>query len=150
MALSNKLFLLTPLSAVLTLPVGILAGLFYGLVPAIVVFVVGWLLLVPTTAILFGGQMMGGPTPDGFEQVIEEEMQAAFAGEDSTEDQIDPVEVLRQRYARGEINDAELERGLEALLETEGMDPEDAKEIEKTIDRLDDIESGDELLTETN
>ena len=149
MVLSDKLFLLTPLSAVVTLPVGILAGLFYGLVPALVVFVVGWLLLVPVTAILFGGQMMSGPTPDEFEQLTEEEIEKTIAGE-SDEETLDPVEVLRQRYARGEISDAELEQGLEALLETEGLDTEDTEEIEKTIDRLDDIESRDELLTETN
>lgn len=128
----------------------LLTARFVGLVPAAAVFVVGWLLLVPVTAILFGGEVINGPgLPDEFEEHVEAEMQAALAGEgNGTEPGEDPVDVLRQRYARGEISDAELERGLEALLETEGVDSEDSDEIEKTIDRLDDIEHRDELLTE--
>ncbi len=38
----------------------------------------------------------------------------------------DPLETLRERYARGEIGEAEFERGLERLLETEDGVPERA------------------------
>jgi uncharacterized membrane protein len=145
--MSGRLYLLTPLFAVATLPIGVLTALFVGLVPAAVVFVVGWLLLVPVTAILFGGEMMSGPVSGE----LEAEMEAAITGSDSDDrTSKDPVEVLRQRYARGEISDADLERGLEALLETEGLDAEDTEDIEKTIDRLEDIEHRDELLTESS
>jgi len=148
--MGSRLYLLTPLFAVATLPVGILTALFAGPMAAAVVFVVGWFLLVPVTAILFGGEMMAG-MPDDIEQLAEEEMQAAITGSDSGDETgEDPVEVLRQRYARGEISDEELERGLEALLETEGVDSDDSEDIEKTIDRLHDIEQRDELLTEKN
>jgi hypothetical protein len=148
--MSSRLYLLTPLFAVATLPVGILTALFVGLAPAVAVFVVGWLLLVPVTAILFGGEMMSGPMSGEFEERFEAEMEAAITGSDTDDGtNEDPVEVLRQRYARGEISDAELERGLEALLETEGLDAEDTEDIEKTIDRLDDIDHRDELLTES-
>jgi uncharacterized membrane protein len=147
--MGSRLYLLTPLFAVATLPVGILTALFVGPLAAAVVFVVGWLLLVPVTAILFGGEMMSGPMSEDFEQRVEAEMEAAITGSATTDEPSeDPVEVLRQRYARGEISDHELERGLEALLETEGIDSEDTEDIEKTIDRLDDIEERDELLTE--
>lgn len=144
--MNSRLMLLTPLFAVATLPIGILAGLYAGLVPAITVFIVGWLLLVPLSAILFGGELITGSMSTEFEQIAKEEMGGPV--ESGDELSTDPVEELRQRYARGEINDRELEQGLEALLETEGVDPQDTQEIEDTIDRLDDIESNDELLTE--
>lgn len=144
--MNSRLMLLTPLFAVATVPVGILAGLYAGLVPAITVFIVGWLLLVPVSAILFGGELITGSMSTEFEQIAKEEMGGPV--ESGDELSTDPVEELRQRYARGEINDRELEQGLEALLETEGVDPQDTQEIEDTIDRLDDIESNDELLTE--
>jgi len=143
----SRLYLLVPLVAVVTLPVGISTGLFFGLVPALVVFVVGWLLLVPVTAIMLGGALVETATDVELDGIDEERLEAALAsGSAEGESAIDPVGVLRQRYARGEIDDRELEQGLEALLETEGVDAEDAAEIEQTIDRLEDDESG--LLTE--
>jgi len=39
--------------------------------------------------------------------------------EDATDAEPDPLESLRDRYARGELTDAEFERRVEALLETE-------------------------------
>lgn len=45
---------LTPLLAVVTLPVGILATVELGLSAALVVFVVGWLLAVPASALVVG------------------------------------------------------------------------------------------------
>lgn len=148
MSIRSKLHRLTPFFAVVTLPAGILAGIFAGLQTALVVFVVGWLLLVPATAVLFPNPM--GPGRDISEEVneaVQEEMnQSVRQAGARNEESGDPIEELRQRYARGEIDERELERGLEALLETEGVDAEDEDEIERTIDRLEDGES--ELLTE--
>jgi len=45
---------LTPLFAVITLPLGILTAPLVSFQAALVVFVVGWLLLTPASAILFG------------------------------------------------------------------------------------------------
>lgn len=143
----GRLFLLVPLFAVVTLPAGILAGLLFGLVPALVVFVVGWLLLVPMTAIVLGGALVDTTAEIELDGVDEETVEAAMESvPDDGERVIDPVEVLRQRYARGEIDERELEQRLEALLETERINTEDEQEIERTIDRLEDDES--ELLTE--
>lgn len=100
--------------AIVTLPVGILTGLFVGLTAAVAVFVVGWFLLTPVTMVLAEGS-------DDDEETASE----------------DPLDRLRRRYADGEIGDAEFERQLETLLETEDVDPTAELEIEATIDRLD-------------
>jgi len=134
---SKFLHRLAPFFAVVTLPVGILAALFVGLPVAVAVFVVGWLLLVPATAILFPPEMVTGPgVPEDIDEMVEEEIRQSLGESRSEGERFDPIEELRQRYARGEIDEMELERGLEALLETEGVDADDEEQIEKTIDRL--------------
>jgi hypothetical protein len=123
---------------------------FLALPAALVVFVVGWLLLVPVTAILFGpGVPTAQESADQIGEQVEAEIGAAVGGRrEATRTDVDPIEELRQRYARGEIDDHELERGLEALLETEDVDATDQEEIEKTIRRLDDV-SGQRRQTRT-
>ncbi len=46
--------------------------------------------------------------------------------ESTTTSEEEALETLRNRYARGEINEAEFERRLEALLETESVDDAEA------------------------
>jgi uncharacterized membrane protein len=94
--------LLTAVVAVVTLPLGILTALFVGTEEAAVVFVVGWLLLVPLIAIV-GDELAG-------------------AGEEDGEEPAGPLEELKGRYARGEIDEAEFERRVDRLLETEEGD----------------------------
>jgi hypothetical protein len=125
---------LTPLFAVVTLPLGILAFVFSGWQAAAVVFVVGWLLLVPASAILFG--------PSWEEELAQfEEFQETAdrldgdSGGEGT-DGTDPVDELRDRYARGEIDEAEFERRLEGLLETEDVDAADQEAVERAVERL--------------
>jgi len=145
MAYQNSLQRLTPFFAVVTLPVGILTGLFVGFQAAIAVLVVGWLLLVPAAAVLFtpmGGS--GEKVSQEVNELVQEEIKQSVR--DTSEQSVDPIEALRQRYARGEIDEQELEEGLEALLKTEGVDAGDEAEIRQTVDRLDGGDS--ELLTE--
>ena len=98
---------LLPVVAVATLPVGILTAIFVGLGPAFVVFVVGWLLMVPVLGVL--SAELGSESDN--------------EREESTEASTDPLETLRDRYARGEIDDVEFERQVEQLIETEdGLD----------------------------
>ena len=93
-------FGLTSLFAVLELGV---------LVPA--TFVFGFLVLLPVVAILDEDLPLveptdaGGTTDEGIESADE-----------------DPVATLRRRYATGEIDEAEFERRLDRLLETEELD----------------------------
>lgn len=117
---------LTPLLAVITLPAGILTAIELGVSAALVVFVVGWLLLVPVSALVVG------PNPaKEVESAIEGTIEEESAGEES-----DPLETARRRYARGELNETELERRLAALLETEAVDPADEEAVERTIERV--------------
>ncbi|MFP8888920.1 SHOCT domain-containing protein [Natrialbaceae archaeon A-CW2] len=48
--------------------------------------------------------------------------------QEAPEEDEDPLEALRERYARGELSDAEFERKLDRLLETES--PADARRFE--------------------
>jgi hypothetical protein len=135
---------LTPLFAVMTLPLGILAAVFFSLQTALAVFVVGWLLLTPASAILFGppspGPTAGGEFQEELNEHIQEEMKQSLAAkrdDADTSSNTDPVEELRQRYARGEIDEMDLERRLDALLETEDVEADDDERIERAIDNLD-------------
>jgi uncharacterized membrane protein len=134
---------LTPLFAVVTLPLGILAFMFSSWQAAAVVFVVGWFLLVPASAILLGPSW-----DEEMEQVAEfqeasERLDGESGGGETT--QTDPVDELRDRYARGEIDEAEFERRLEGLLETEDVDAADQEAVERAVERLDsDGEGGTE------
>lgn len=92
-------FGLTSLFAVLALE---------ALVPA--TFVLGFFLVLPLIGVL------GEDLP-----IVKGESENAAAPEEADEDR-DPVERLRERYADGEISDAEFERRLERLLETEDLD----------------------------
>ena len=128
---------LTPLFAVITLPAGILAGLFVGLEAAAVVLVVGWLVLVPASAILFGpGSPVGLPTDDLEEAIELAERAKTLGATGGTGDEEDPLQQLRERYAQGEIDEAELERRLEALLELEDLAADDEAAIERAIERV--------------
>lgn len=81
---------------------------------------VGWALLAPLATVVN-------------EAVFDDDGTAGRrdgAADSTTADSADPVEALRHQYATGEIDDAEFERRLEALIATEDADPETA------LDRL--------------
>ena len=128
---------LTPLFAVITLPLGILAAIFFGLTAALAVFVVGWLLLTPASAILFGDPSPGPVwASDEVEELVHERMKEKVR-ERTEESSADPLDELRTRYARGEIDELELERRLDSLLEMEDVDPADEESIERAKANLD-------------
>jgi len=95
--------------AVLTLPLGLLSGLFFGFEAAAVVFVVGWFLLTPLIPIV--GNEVAPPLARRLRD-----------GNEGGEGETDPLAELKSRYARGEIGDAEFERRAERLLEVNDLD----------------------------
>ncbi|MFC7140745.1 SHOCT domain-containing protein [Halosimplex aquaticum] len=90
--------------AILTLPLGLLAGLFVSFEAAAVVFIVGWFLLTPLIPIV--GNEIWPALRD-----------RSGSSDESAEES--PLEELKARYARGEIDDAEFERRMERLVEVE-------------------------------
>jgi uncharacterized membrane protein len=72
-------------------------------------------------ALLVAGPILGGTVRNVLRAYADDDEEAS-TGED-------PLEQLRDRYARGELSEAEFERKLERLLETEGMEvPDGASE----------------------
>jgi uncharacterized membrane protein len=94
-------FGLTSLSAVL------FPGQLVGLGPAL--FITGFFILIPLVLVL----------GEDFPLVAADEPDASAAGDATAER---PVAALRDRYASGEIDEAEFERRLDRLLATEDLD----------------------------
>jgi len=90
---------------------------------------VGYVALVPVTAILFG----------------DEEDRAEWLGEndhgvsetEQRESEETPLETLRRRYAEGELSEAQFERKLDQLLETETIEDAEAyaRRDERAVER---------------
>jgi len=109
--------------AVATLPLAALSAIFVGESAAAVVAIVGWLFLVPVLGILsdhvdlreyLGERRRGRPSEPA---------------SDDGEEADDALQRLRERYAAGEIGDAEFERRLERLLETEDIEVPDGADL---------------------
>lgn len=118
-------------TSMLVVGVGLLA-LFAGFDLFWVVFVVGFAVLVPIVATLYGDEedqeewwgdwgWGWGRTRDrnGYEERSRTE-RLGTPREDQTDDTA--LETIRRRYARGELTDAQFERKLELLLETETLE----------------------------
>jgi uncharacterized membrane protein len=95
----------------------------------------GYVVVVPLTALLFGDREDIAEWWNETEpSTPERSADRAASGED------DPLQTLRNRYARGELTDAEFERKVERLLETEESErttaePLNTTGVEREIDR---------------
>ena len=67
----------------------------------------------------FGGVL---PLAVGLARLYQRGESAPSTDEDDSADEDDPIATLRERYARGELTDAEFERRVEKLIETESVD----------------------------
>jgi len=92
-----------------------LAALFTGQGWWLPFMLVGYVVVVPLTALLFGDR-------DAIDEWWDDgETSAADERVESTPDE-EPIGALKRRYAEGELTDEEFERKLERLLETERGD----------------------------
>ena len=117
--------------AVGTLGVGVTSAVvgFGSLTP--VIFVVGWLLLLPLVGVLsesstaqsFVGRLLGARSRERHREAVDEDEAA--------------LEELKRRYARGEIDEAEFERRTARLIENESIDA-----VESRVDRTDPRDTG--------
>lgn len=131
-----------------TLVVGLgLAALFLGVSNFWLVFVLGFVVFVPLVALLFGDEsdrdewwddMWGEDWFDdwwGSSTKDDADSERKDAPEDGSEDSLS---IVRRRYARGELTDAQFERKLERLLETETL--EDVEDRQRARELLDEYE----------
>jgi uncharacterized membrane protein len=104
-------------SVVSTLVTGIwLAALLLGLDWWLGFMLFGYIVIVPLTALLFGDE------DEISEWWDDDEPSVDTSDRETTDEQDDALETLRQRYARGELTDEQFERKVEQLLETETLE----------------------------
>lgn len=104
-------------AAILTLGLG-LTALFLGVEWFWMIFVIGFAVVVPILAIL-----------------LEEDEETESTDEPSGQtDEQDALETLRDRYARGELDDYEFERKVEKLVENESIEQVEER-VEKERER---------------
>lgn len=103
-----------------------LAGLFAGQDWWLPFLLLGYVVIVPVTALVFGGR-------ETIEEWWEDE---DVSLPDEAEDR-DAVETLKRRYAAGELSDEEFERKLERLLtaDADGLAPDEPDEIDRELAR---------------
>lgn len=111
-----------------TLPATALAAVLVGPDAAAVVAILGWFLLTPLSGILVDVFDL----EDGDEDLERaRDAWTEWRGDPADDSESrDPLDRLRDRYAAGGIDEAEFERRLDLLLETEDADVETARERE--------------------
>ena len=125
----------------LVLGVG-LTALFLGYNWFWIVFVVGFAVVVPIVSMLAGEDDAVLGEVDG---ILDDVGSSSTAHSSADAESDDPLTTLRARYARGELTDAQFERKLEALLETETLEASEERAARRQL-RADD--SGVEFETE--
>ncbi|WP_327050518.1 SHOCT domain-containing protein [Halomicrococcus gelatinilyticus] len=93
-----------------------LAAMFTGQDWWLAALLVGYVVVVPITGILFGDEDDDDDRRDGRSR---DRRQRDATDDDSTQD---ALETLRQRYAQGELTDEQFERKLERLLDTDSLE----------------------------
>lgn len=92
-----------------------LAAMFTGQDWWLAAMLVGYVVVVPITGILFGDEDAVEDRRDGRSR----DRRERDATDDSTQD---ALETLRQRYAQGDLTDEQFERKLERLLDTDSLE----------------------------
>lgn len=119
-------------------------ALFAGFEYFFLVWILGFVVLVPLVSILTGEEMLSSLEDDHDATATESEhTSASQETDDPTPSTQDALTTLRERYARGDLTDEQFDKKLTRLLETET--PENAAEWRERIER----ETETETETET-
>ena len=114
-------------------------GLFTGQDWWLVTLIVGYAVVVPLVAVLFGDEEAAETYTPGDVTPSETDETTETHSEPTTESTADALDTLRDRYARGELTEAQFERKLERLLETETVENAEAYR-ERADDVIDDTD----------
>ena len=109
-----RIALVTALIAVVTLPAGLLSGLFFGGVTGFAVLVVGWFLLVPAIPLLYA---------------LYRTRKSGTTETEANENEQRALTELKQQYAAGEIDETTFEARAERLLELDAIERDDIDAI---------------------
>jgi hypothetical protein len=133
-------------TSMLVISAGLLS-LFTGVGPFWLIFLLGFFVLVPLVALLFGDEKERAAWWDdwlGDESDWEEwwdwsgsketEPRKEHGSADREPSNRDALETLRHRYARGDLTDEQFERKLERLLETDSL--ENVEDRQRAKERL--------------
>jgi len=96
-----------------------MAALFTGQDWWLAALLLGYVVVLPLTALLFGDEDDRAEWVDDWSSEESTDVETESTG--GTHDET-PLESLRRRYAEGELTDAQFERKLERLLETETLE----------------------------
>ncbi|MBP1987561.1 SHOCT domain-containing protein [Halolamina salifodinae] len=117
-----------------TLVTGIwLGAMFSGQDWWLAAMLVGYVAVVPITAMLFGDNEESEVAKRAKERASEKRERRREKRTDDEEETA--LEALRRRYAEGELTDEQFERKLEALLETETVEDVEDRARSKSVER---------------
>jgi uncharacterized membrane protein len=137
-----------PVSIASTVLTGLwLAALFTGQDWWLALMLVSYIVVIPLVALLFGSDddreewwesdQLWGSSEDWFGTGTGSDTEETPPAPDSTADPDEtPLETLRRRYAAGELTDAQFERKLERLLETDTLENVEDRAVREERDRL--------------
>ena len=127
----------TAVVALAVLPAGILTGLFVGVTAAVAVVAVGYLFVLPATAVVLSALGLFATEPEDWENGEPPVTEPTASEADAPSNDADPLADLRERYARGDIDDVEFERKLDRLIQTEDVDVPPEVSLDRTDDESD-------------
>lgn len=137
-----------PVSVASTVLTGLwLAALFTGQEWWLALMLVSYIVVIPLVALLFGSDddreehweedQWWGSAEDWFGSGSGSDTEETPSAPESTADPAEtPLETLRRRYAAGELTDAQFERKLERLLETDTLENVEDRAVREERDRL--------------
>ncbi|XVH31938.1 SHOCT domain-containing protein [Haloferacaceae archaeon DSL9] len=110
-----------------------LAALFTGQGWWLAALLFGYIVVVPLVALLYGDENDRSEWIDGWTSQSDSDATSETKPIEERGDAADPLQVLRDRYARGELTDDQFERKLDRLLETETLEELEERRVRERL-----------------